>query len=83
MLDRRLGADEVLLCRSRTRADAANDLAVDENRQTAADDTEVAAVGDMNAEGLVAGHAQLVLHVRPAPRDRAGSGLVHGDRDAT
>lgn len=41
----------------------------------------VAVVGDMNAESLVARHAQLVVHVRPAMRDRAGRGLVHGDRD--
>src|SRR5512142_1505623 len=82
VLERRLGANAVLLRRARTHAHPADDLTLDVHRQAAADNAEVAAVGDVDAEGRTARHAQLVVHMRAVARDRAGGGLVDGDRNA-
>src|SRR6185312_1696839 len=51
IVDAGLSAHLVLLGRARAHTDTGDDLAVDPNRQPAADDAEMAFIADMDAEG--------------------------------
>ena len=79
---RGLGHHLILLGGAGADAHAADDFTVDGYRQATTDDAEMSAIGDMDAKGRLAGHAQLVVDMRAAPCHRAGEGLVDGNRDA-
>ena len=74
-------ANLVFVGRARADANAANDLAIDEDWQASANDAEVPTVGDVDAEGGLARLAKFVVNVCTFSSRCTGKSFVDGNRN--